>query len=175
MDKVLNPGMSVLCLGARFGGEVRAFLDHGCFAIGIDLRTSSGNEYVVHGDFQHVQFPASCVDAVYSNALDHAFDPTEVMGEIKRVLKPGGSLLLDIPKGEAEGHPPGLYESFYWRTDDDLIGLLADENLRVVRRAPCEYPRDFEHLVLVHEVVNKLEDTEDDLRQPQNAHRMSQV
>jgi SAM-dependent methyltransferase len=106
-DSVLKPGMAVLCLGAQFGGEVRAFLDLGCFAVGIDVRTSPDNEYVVYGDFQHVQFPDSCVDIVYSNALDHAFDPAQVMQEIKRLLKPGGHLLLDIPKGEEEGHPPG--------------------------------------------------------------------
>ena len=33
----LRPGTTVLCLGARLGTEVRAFLDHSCFAVGIDL------------------------------------------------------------------------------------------------------------------------------------------
>jgi SAM-dependent methyltransferase len=147
-DGFLQPGMSVLCLGARFGGEVRAFLDLGCFAVGLDVRTSPNNKYVVYGDFQDVQFPDACVDAVYSNALDHAFDPDRVIGEMKRVLKPGGSLLLDVAKGEEEGHPPGLFESFYWRTADDLIGLLAAKDLRLIRRQPCDYPRQFDHLLL---------------------------
>lgn len=161
-DGVLEPGMSVLCLGARFGGEVKAFLDLGCFAVGLDVRSSPENEYVLHGDFQHVQFPDSCVDALYSNALDHAFDPATVMGEIKRVLKPGGYLLLDIPKGEEEGHPPGLYESFYWRTTDDLIAFLGAEDFRVVRRQPCEYPRNFNHLVVVNDSKVRIIDLQDD-------------
>lgn len=148
-DDILRPGMSVLCLGARFGGEVQAFLDLDCFAVGIDIRTSSHNKYVVYGDFQDVQFPDRCVDAVYSNALDHAFDPEKVVSEMMRIVKPDGYLLLDVPKGEGEGHPPGLYESFYWRTVDDLIAVLTRRGLRVVRRTQCEYPRNFEHLVVV--------------------------
>lgn len=161
-DGVVKPGMSVLCLGARFGGEVKAFLDRGCFAVGIDVRTSPENRYVLHGDFQHVQFADSSVDAIYSNALDHAFDPATVLGEIKRVLKPGGYLLLDIPPGEEEGHPPGLYESFYWRTAEDFIALLGVENFRVVRRQPCEYPRNFNHLVVVNDSKVRIIDLQDD-------------
>lgn len=42
-------GTTVLCLGARLGGEVRAFKSHGATALGIDLNPGEGNMDVVAG------------------------------------------------------------------------------------------------------------------------------
>ena len=46
---LLHQGMTVLCLAARIGTEVKSFLDLGYFAIGIDLNPGENNRYVVHG------------------------------------------------------------------------------------------------------------------------------
>ena len=48
-------GRSVLCLGARIGTEVKAFLDLGAFAIGIDLNPGPDNRYV---SFHFVKLPS---------------------------------------------------------------------------------------------------------------------
>ena len=53
---LLGQVRTVLCLAARIGTEVKAFLDLGCFAIGIDLNPGTDNRYVVHGDFHDLQF-----------------------------------------------------------------------------------------------------------------------
>ena len=42
-------GRSVLCLAARQGSEVRAFIDSGAFAVGIDLNPGPRNRFVVVG------------------------------------------------------------------------------------------------------------------------------
>ena len=70
----LKAGMSVLCLGARLGTEVKAFHDAGCFAVGLDLNPGPENKLVLHGDFHEVQFPAGSVDVVFTNSFDHVFD-----------------------------------------------------------------------------------------------------
>jgi SAM-dependent methyltransferase len=145
-DDGVPAGSSALCLGARFGGEVRAFWSVGCFAVGIDLRTAPESKYVLYGDFQDLQFPDSCVDFVYTNSLDHAYDITAVLGEIARVLKPSGRLIVDAVRGAEEGHPPGMWECFYWSTTEDLIELLRSHGFALVHRAPFDAPWSGEHL-----------------------------
>src|SRR6185503_1785705 len=54
-------GRTVLCLAARIGTEVKAFLDLGCFSVGIDLNPGEDNRYVVHGDFHNLQFAPGSV------------------------------------------------------------------------------------------------------------------
>ena len=51
VPEIVRPGTSVLCLGARLGAEVQAFIDLGCFAVGLDLNPGEDNRFVVHGDF----------------------------------------------------------------------------------------------------------------------------
>jgi len=145
-DDRVPAGSSALCLGARFGGEVRAFWSVGCFAVGIDLRTAPQSKQVLYGDFQDLQFPDACVDFVYTNSLDHAYDITAVLTEIARVLKPSGQLIVDAVRGAEEGHPPGMWECFYWSTTEDLIELLRAHGFGIVQRAPFTAPWEGEHL-----------------------------
>merc|ERR1712157_41357 len=58
-------GRSVLCIGARAGGEVRAFRSMGAFAVGIDLYPASGTNLVLPGNAHSLQFADSCVDVIY--------------------------------------------------------------------------------------------------------------
>ncbi len=106
-DSRIKPGMSVLCLGARSGAEVRAFADLGCFAVGTDVKPTPLNAYVLHGDFQHLQWGAECVDVVYTNALDHAFDISAVLDEVQRVLRRNGIFIVEAVRGSKQAHPPG--------------------------------------------------------------------
>lgn len=117
---------SVLCLGARLGTEVRALHDLGYFAIGIDLNPGEKNSYVLPGDFHRIVFPDASVDAVYTNALDHVFSLENVVGEVQRVLRPGGVFLADLELGSAEGFVPGEYESVMWRDHQALIERIRD-------------------------------------------------
>jgi SAM-dependent methyltransferase len=117
---------SVLCLGARLGTEVRALLDLGYFAIGIDLNPGEQNPYVLPGDFHKIVFPDGSVDAVYTNALDHVFSLEKVVGEVRRLLKPGGIFVTDLELGSAEGFVPGEYESAMWQDHQALIGRIRE-------------------------------------------------
>ena len=90
-------GRTVLCLGARLGGEVRAFKSLGAVAVGIDLEPGRGNMDVVFGDFHDVPFAADSFDYAYSNVLDHIYDLRRFGREVARVVKPGGLFLLALP------------------------------------------------------------------------------
>lgn len=117
---------SVLCLGARLGTEVRALHALGHFAIGIDLNPGPDNPYVLPGDFHSLAFPDGSLDAVYSNALDHAFDVDRMVREAARVIRPGGLFLAEIDVGFGEGSVPGDFEATHWKDSQLLIDRIRD-------------------------------------------------
>lgn len=138
----LQPGMSVLCLGARIGTEVKAFHDLNCYAVGIDLNPGPANRWVLPGDFHNLQFPDSCVDVVFTNSIDHALDINRMTLEILRVLKPGGLFITEIvdPTRNREGYYQGYYESLTWRSLDDLIDYFVGQGLELCRHESIEQP-----------------------------------
>src|SRR6185437_13488205 len=92
---------------------------------GIDLNPGEGNEHVVTGDFHALSFADGSADAVYCNALDHAFDLDRLSGEIARVLRPRGLFVADILLGFERGYTPGDYEATIWRDPETLIGRIS--------------------------------------------------
>lgn len=115
----------VLCLGARLGSEVAALRDLGHFAVGIDLNPGAANQFVLHGDFHVLTFPPQSVDAVFTNALDHAWEIDTVIHEVARVLRPDGVFIADLLPGYDEGLAPSAYEAFAWRDRASLIDTIC--------------------------------------------------
>lgn len=134
------PGRSVLCLAARIGTEVKAFLDLRAFAVGIDLNPGADNRYVVHGDFHDLQFAPGSIDVVYTNSLDHAFDIDRIAKEVLKVLKPNGVFLVEAVQGRDQGTNPGFFESFFWKNIDELIRQIEAAGLIVAKRSPITRP-----------------------------------
>ena len=138
---------NVLCLGARLGGEVRAFIKLGCFAIGIDLNPGKNNNHVLQGDFHDIQFPLKSADIIFSNSLDHSFSFDKVILEIKRVLKDDGFLILEIAKGFDEGTKTGPYEAFHWARTDDMIKLIEEQGFTLIKKQGIDVPEPGVHCV----------------------------
>lgn len=122
----LKPRSRVLCLGARLGTEVEAFIRLGHFAVGIDLNPGEENQFVVTGDFHRLVFADDSVDVVYANCLDHLFDLKAVGGEISRVLQPGGIAITDLVNGYEEGFIAGGFEAVHWARAEEFAGQLAE-------------------------------------------------
>ena len=142
-------GRSVLCLAARQGSEVRAFIDQGAFAVGIDLNPGRKNRYVVVGDFHDLQFATGSVDFVYTNSLDHAFDLGRILGEVRRVLKPHGAFIVEANVSAEEGAAPaGPYEAMVWQGAERLLAVLAENGFEVERRERIDKPWVGEQLTL---------------------------
>jgi len=146
----VQPGMSVLCLGARTGGEVRGFIEEGCFAAGIDINPGEKNRFVLHGDFHELQFADDSVDAIYTNSVDHVLHLNKFIGEIKRVLKPNGLLILDLVKGTEEGYEPGDFESYIWKTVDQALAEFVKVGFGLSYRQDIGNPWPGEHIHLVN-------------------------
>jgi len=146
----VRPGVTVLCLGARLGSEVAAFIDCGTFAVGVDLNPGTANPYVVTGDFHALQFADRSVDVVYSNSVDHAFDLKRLLAEVRRVLKPEGHLVLELDPGTHERAEPAddLWQTLAWNATDDLVNAVRTEGFFVVGRRKYDYPRGGTQVVL---------------------------
>lgn len=89
----------VLCVGARLGGEVRAFqrLPHVALAIGVDFNPGVKNPHVMFGDAHNLQqFKNGTFGALYSNVLDHILYIDRFAAEAHRVMTPDGSLFVHM-------------------------------------------------------------------------------
>ncbi|MGH7495312.1 MAG: methyltransferase domain-containing protein [bacterium] len=96
-----------------------------------------------------LDFPDNYFDyALASEVLDYVFDPDAVIAEVRRVLKPGGKLIITVPNLASFGNrllmllgrPPYQMEvrphqGGYWRyfTFDTMRSLLCDHGF-VIRR-----------------------------------------
>jgi 2-polyprenyl-3-methyl-5-hydroxy-6-metoxy-1,4-benzoquinol methylase len=57
------------------------------------------------GTLEDVQFPDDTFDAVTMNhVIEHVFDPVGLLKEVRRILKPGGRLIMVTPNGLSMGH-----------------------------------------------------------------------
>lgn len=143
----------VLCLAARIGTEVRSFISHGAFAVGIDLNPGADNKYVVTGDFHDLQYAPGSVDVVFSNSLDHAYQIEQVLSEVRRVLAPTGHLIIEAMHGSEEGHEPKSFEALWWKSIDDLVAVFQREGFLLQSRHSFEQPWPGEQLVLACQAV----------------------
>lgn len=101
------PGASILDGGCGAGGHVRRLLAAGAIAKGVEFesdkvaqweRENPGNDAVKRGDLQHLEFSDEAFDVVLLNeVLEHVPDQDAALGEVWRVLKPGGRLFLFSP------------------------------------------------------------------------------
>ena len=106
----LGPGVRVLDLGCGYGSTARYLAgEFGCSVTGTNIsrkelelaRQRSSDAGLGHlltfqyGDFHHLEFPDHSYDVVWSQeAFLHAADKTAVLSEVRRVLKPGGTLVF---------------------------------------------------------------------------------
>jgi SAM-dependent methyltransferase len=76
---------------------------------------------------KEIPFPRESFDVVTClEMIEHDQDPFWSVEEMKRVLRPGGSLVITVP---GIGFPRHDYPSDYWRfTDDGLRILMAGLN-----------------------------------------------
>jgi SAM-dependent methyltransferase len=88
------------------------------------LDIAPANSVDVVGDGRVMPFADAAVDVVLcTQVLEHIPDPIPVIGEIRRVLRPGGKLLLSVPAIFPQHGSPGDY----WRyMPQGLAWILRD-------------------------------------------------
>jgi ubiquinone/menaquinone biosynthesis C-methylase UbiE len=94
----LGPRARILDLGCGDGSHFPV-LARGGSVVGMDtslelIRLAAGG-LVVAAEGEHMPFREGAFDLVYiSHVLHHAADPLAVMSEVRRVLRPGGAMLV---------------------------------------------------------------------------------
>lgn len=103
LSKITNlEGKTIVEIGTGAGGILKAFLDKGSNVIGCDF----GEEYLHHGrefgldlrDGDISVIPSSTADVViYSHVLEHILNLDHEFENLKRILKPGGLVYVEVP------------------------------------------------------------------------------
>ena len=99
-----GPGRRVLDLGCRDGALTQAYLD-GNEVVGVDADREALAEAARRGietqwaDLdQPLELPGASFDvAVAGELLEHLRDPQRLVGEVRRVLRPGGTFVASVP------------------------------------------------------------------------------
>jgi len=90
-------------LEAGCGARSHVELPSGARVVGLDrsrtqLRRNAGIAARVEGDVTHLPLASASVNAVVSwDVLEHVDDPAQALAEYRRVLRPGGVIVLGLP------------------------------------------------------------------------------
>ena len=94
----LKPGDAVYDIGSKGQAELSlSLIPAGVRVRSIDIDPSAQPDIVADAHDLHMVASGS-VDAVFtSSVLEHVRDPWKVVGEIERILKPGGMVFIGMP------------------------------------------------------------------------------
>ncbi len=152
-----RPGERVLDLGCGAGRFVAALREAGADPVGVEIaeaalerarRVAPGADFRLLEPDGSVPLEHGSVDLVWcSEVLEHVADTGHLLLEARRVLRPGGRLLVTVPfhgrvkdvaialaRFEAHFDPQGQHLRFFTRAS--LARTLADAGSRTVRSKP---------------------------------------
>lgn len=122
----------VLDVGCNSGAFGAALMKKGCAVAGIDLShelvavAKSRGVDAVQGFAEDLPFASNSFDAaICAELLEHVLDPSMVLHEVARVLKPGGLLVGSVPHADGDwGHSDIGHHEEHLRAYDD-VGLRS--------------------------------------------------
>jgi SAM-dependent methyltransferase len=142
------PGTAVLDLGAGFGFLVDALREAGLRACGVERAPLAaaharrrGRIAVADAELP-LPFPDGCFHAVtFCDVIEHLRDPLATLEECRRVLVPGGWILVITLNAHSAARPL-LGRSWAWHRDPTHLHMFSRGSLaRVLRRAGFAPPR----------------------------------
>ena len=93
------------------------------------MRTSGGKGTATVGDALRLPFPDACFDRVIAaEVLEHIPDDRQAMAELARVLRPGGTMAVTVPRWWPE--------LVNWALSDDYHNNPGG-HIRIYRRTGC--------------------------------------
>lgn len=145
-----KPGR-LLEVGCGSGAFLRAAARQGWEAVGVDIDPGAiaaacktpGIQARV-GELTEQAFPTGAFDAVVmNNVLEHIHNPVETIAECRRILAPGGRLVVVTPNMAAYGHDVMGPDWRGLEVPRHLYVFTAPALVRLARRAGFERVRSF--------------------------------
>jgi 2-polyprenyl-3-methyl-5-hydroxy-6-metoxy-1,4-benzoquinol methylase len=134
----LAPGVRLLDVGSGNNAFVQEARARGIDAWGQEVAEQADGPHTYIGPLASVHFPADYFDVVtLHDVLEHIPDPRALLREIRRLLKPKGTLIVDWPRFH---DPSGAHHwkpvEHLWMLDDaQLAQLLESESFHVEKTA----------------------------------------
>jgi SAM-dependent methyltransferase len=132
----LHASLRVIECSPRLGAAYRAAMATWFFyrTSDFDLRAHAGSLQL---DLQAIELPDASLDVVLcAHVLEHVPDTDKALAELRRVMAPGGHLLLQVPVLQARTAPPTTPEfhgddtPVFWRFGVDLTARLRSAGFR---------------------------------------------
>ncbi len=136
----LNAQSKVIDLGAGYGGSARYLSKRvGCNVTCLNISEVQNERNrmlnkeqelpniidVMHGSFEKIPSDDSSRDIVWSqDAFLHSSEKEKVLGEISRIIAPGGELIFTDPM-QADDCPDGVLQPVYDRLNLESMGSFA--------------------------------------------------
>ena len=141
LDAGMGPGRLALEL-ARRGWEVSG-LDSAAEMVALaSARMPDASDRFSVGDIENLPFPAESFDGVVATGVLEYSSLERALGEVARVLKPGGRAVVSYP------NPVAVYAIWKTKLFYPLVraakGVITRRRLQLPRGAPAQKPKQFE-------------------------------
>ncbi len=141
--RLLEPAREILDLGCGVGDLGREAASHRAKVFGLDhdlvaLRQARVHETVVLADLSRAVLPfrAESFDGIIAkDVVEHVAEPWSLLGEIRRVLRVGGKVLVSVPM-EYPWVVWNDYTHVRGFTQEAARLLLKDQGFRILHCAP---------------------------------------
>lgn len=88
---------------------------------------------VIQGDIRNLVIGENAFDVIFTrHCLEHTDRPLDALRNMVRMLKPGGTLLVIVPREDHDLDPEKSLHSYQFRNDNELADLVAAAGLTVV-------------------------------------------
>lgn len=123
----------IMDYGAGHGVTVFELAEQGFDIVGVDPYSPSGDERILRKHLKELNFPDNSFDGIFAiETMEHIPNVLEIFAELRRILKPGGVLLVQTRRLEDEQHIQQGSNWFYLKEPSMHVSIYSERAMRVI-------------------------------------------